>query len=407
MGWTIFLGVCVIVFCLMGWMRYQNFLTYIQAKHLNAKVLAQYTKGNKWVLKLITPEGQIIYTTSKEDLKDLTYKELSLYGKSMPCDFIQSLKSCFFVTYSFSLLPTSSTPLLDWVSSQHSDILLTRLYQSLFFATPLPKPWREWSSKLHISHLFAISGLHLGIFAWLLYILLGKPYKFFQARYFTYRNNVFDIGAIVMVILLVYAYILNFPPAYVRAFVMSAVGMLFVWGNIKVLSFHFLFLCVCVILAIFPQFIVNFGFWFSVSGVYFILLFFKYFNAEIKGVYKILLIALLLNSALFFQMLPISHYIFPTFYLYSLCAIILSLIFPLFFILSLFAHLLGIGGVFDEGLSWALDFSLPSKEIFTPFWVFYPYVFFCILALRYRSCYYATLGIGGAFYIFLVLKMLR
>lgn len=140
MGWTIFLGVCVIVFCLMGWMRYQNFLTYIQAKHLNAKVLAQYTKGNKWVLKLITPEGQIIYTTSKEDLKDLTYKELSLYGKSMPCDFIQSLKSCFFVTYSFSLLPTSSTPLLDWVSSQHSDILLTRLYQSLFFATPLPKP---------------------------------------------------------------------------------------------------------------------------------------------------------------------------------------------------------------------------------------------------------------------------
>lgn len=406
-GWVVFIGICLVVFSLMGWIRYQNFLTYLGSKNLNAKVLAQYIKGNKWVLKLMTTQGQIIYTTSKEDLKDLTFREVSLYGKSASCDFLQSLKSCFFITYSFSLLPTSPTPFLSWVASQHSDILLTRLYQSLFFASDLPFPWREWSSKLHISHLFAISGLHLGILAWMLYIVFGKPYSFLQARYFTYRNKTFDIGIVVVFSLFVYACILDFPPAYVRAFVMSALGLLFLWSHIKILSFSFLFLCICVILALFPQFTTNFGFWFSVSGVYFILLFFKYFHTQGKGIYKVLLIALALNSALFFQMLPISHCVFPTFSIYSLFAIGLSLVFPLFFILSLLAHFLGVGEIFDEGLKWGLNLSLPSEDFFTPWWVIYPYLLFCILALKYRWSYYATLGIGGVFYVFLVLKILR
>lgn len=406
-GWAVFIILCLSIFSLIGWNRYQNFLNYSNSKNLHAKVLAQYIKGNKWVLKLMTSQGQIIYTTSKEDLKDLTFKEVSLYGKSAPCDFLQSLKSCFFITYSFSLLPSTPTPFLSWVDSQHSEVLLTRLYQSLFFASDLPKPWREWSSKLHISHLFAISGLHLGILAWMLYIVFGKPYSFFQARYFTYRNKTFDVGILVVISLFVYACILDFPPAYVRAFAMSALGLLFLWSHIKILSFSFLFLCICVILALFPQFVLNFGFWFSCCGVYFILLFFKYFHTQSKGIYKVFLVAIALNSALFFQMLPISHCVFPTFSIYSLCAIGLSLVFPLFFIISLVAHFLGFGGIFDEGLIWGLNLSLPSKEIFTPLWIIYPYVIFCILALRYRWCYYVTLGIGGVFYIFLVLKMLR
>lgn len=293
--------ICSFLFCAMLGLRYLKYQTYLHSSNLEALVLAQYTKGEKWVLKLRTSEGQILYTTSKEHLKDLTYKKISLYGKSAPCDFLQSLKSCFFITYSFSLLPSTPPPLLTWIENQHSTPLMSKLFQSLFFATTLPKEWRDWSSKLHISHLFAISGLHLGILAWVLYFLLSKPYKFFQSRHFPYRNSAFDLGVIITLILLVYAWILDFPPAFVRAFVMSAVGLLFVWSHIKIVSFSFLLFCMLVILALFPQFLFNFGFWFSVCGVYFILLFFKYFSTQKQGIAKILYLALMLNTFLFFS----------------------------------------------------------------------------------------------------------
>lgn len=387
-------------------LRYLKYQTYLHSSNLEALVLAQYTKGEKWVLKLRTSEGQILYTTSKEHLKDLTYKKISLYGKSAPCDFLQSLKSCFFITYSFSLLPSTPPPLLTWIENQHSTPLMSKLFQSLFFATTLPKEWRDWSSKLHISHLFAISGLHLGILAWVLYFLLSKPYKFFQSRHFPYRNSAFDLGVIITLILLVYAWILDFPPAFVRAFVMSAVGLLFVWSHIKIVSFSFLLFCMLVILALFPQFLFNFGFWFSVCGVYFILLFFKYFSTQKQGIAKILYLALMLNTFLFFQMLPLSHLIFPIFSPFALCAIALSVIFPLFFIGALLAHLFGVGYVFDDALHWGLSLPMPWADFHTPFYFALPYVLLCILALKYRWSYYATLGFGGVFYAFLMIKML-
>lgn len=406
-GWIVFFGLCSILFCFMLALNFYRYQTYMHSTNLRAKVLAQYTKGEKLVLKLRTSEGQILYTTSKEDLKDLTHREILLYGKSAPCDFLSSLKSCFFITYSLSLLPRSPTPLLSWVDSQHNDLGIARVYESLFFATTLPKEWREWSSKLHISHLFAISGLHLGILAWVLYLLLEKPYTFFQSRYFTYRNKTFDIGAIVLLCLLAYVWILNFPPALIRAFVMSVVGLIFLWSHIRLLSFSFLLFCVMVILALFPQFMLNFGFWFSVCGVYFILLFFKYFHTQLHGFLKFIYIAVLLNTFLFFQMLPLSHWVFPLFCISSLYAIGLSILFPLFFILALFAHILGVGWIFDGILHQALLWELPAKNISTPLYFALPYLILCILALKYRWSYYATLGLGCVFYVFLVVKMLR
>ncbi|HIY44388.1 MAG TPA: ComEC/Rec2 family competence protein [Candidatus Helicobacter avistercoris] len=405
--WLVFGGVCLFLFGLMLLWRFYVFQTYIHSQNLTAKVLAQYIKGDKWVLKLRTIEGQILYTTSREDLRDLTYRDVSLYGKSASCDFLQSLKSCFFITYSLSLLPKTSTPFLSWVQSQHTNPLIAKMYQSLFFATYLPKEYRDLSSALHISHLFAISGLHLGIIACILYFLIGKPYGYFQARYFTYRNRYFDIGLIVILTLFVYAWILDFPPAFVRAFVMSAVGLVFVWSHIKLLSFAFLLLCVGVILGLFPQFLLNFGFWFSVCGVYFILLFFKYFYTQSKGIIKAVYTAFVLNVCLFFQMLPLSHCIFPSFSPYCILAIALSWIFPVFFILALLAHFLGVGWVFDGVLEWAMGLDMRVWSFYTPLPFALLFTLFSILALRYRWSYYLTLGLGGVFYVFLVVKMLR
>lgn len=395
---------CVLVVGLL-W-RYYTFSKIPNTPHeIRAKILAQYDKNNKIVLKLKTQSGQIYYTSSKEDLKDLSHREVRIYGKPLNCDFWQSLRSCYFISYTISLLPQTLSP-HQWVSAQHQNPLIGKLFESLFFASFLPKEWREIASALHISHLIAISGLHLGILVWVLFFVLGRPYRFFQQRFFPYRNRIFDLGFLSTLVLLGYMIFIECPPAFLRAYVMSVVSLVFIYSHLRLLSFSFLSVCVLCILALFPALVINIGFWFSVLGVFYIFLFFHYFPYKNQK-YQWIKTALGLNTALFFQMLPIVHYFFGSFSLYAVLAIPLSIVFPLWFIVMIVLHCLGLGGVGDGLLQWILQTKIQYREFYTPFWFFMLYLICSLVAIKSKKAYRLSLYIGVAFYVFLVAKMLR
>lgn len=401
----------LLLFCsgiILAW-KFYIFSEYMQKgkQSFQAKIINQYYKNDKWVLKLKNNNGLILYITSKEHLKDLQNRDLRVFGKPASCTFFQSLKSCFFIAFSFNLLPKDYRFFFyDFIDSQHQDKLLSQFYQTLFFATALPFKWRELASTLKISHLLAISGLHLGILLGVFYFFLSPLYRFFQSRFFTYRNALFDLSFLASLSLLAYLFLLDFPPSFLRAYMMSVVGLVFFYFHLSLLNFSFLLLCSCLILALFPQYIFSLGFWFSVSGVFYIFLFFKHFNFSFlqNRWLKAFLVLCLLNFVLFFNMLPLTHWFFPVFSFASFLSIPLSIVFAPFFILALTLHLCKMGGVFDDFLLKVLNLDIQTSQISTPsfFAIFYLLVSF--LSLKSRIAYVLCLGLGVVFSLFLVWK---
>lgn len=388
--------------------RFYVFSEYMQKgkQSLQARIINQYYKNDKWVLK-IKSNGLTLYATSKENLKNLQNREIKIFGKPAYCDFWQSLKGCFFIAFSFDLLPRDYRFLFyDFVDSQHQDKRLSQLYQTLFFATTLPFEWRKLASTLKISHLLAISGLHLGILLGVFYFLLSPFYRFFQARFFTYRNALFDLSLLASLMLLAYLFLLDFPPSFLRAYVMSVVGFIFFYFHLSLLNFSFLLFCSCLILILFPHYIFSLGFWFSVGGVFYIFLFFKYFHFSfLKNRWlKALLILCSLNVVLFFNMLPLTHWFFPSFSIASFYSIPLSIVFAPFFVLVLIFHFFKMGGVLDHLLLESLNLKFQTFEIFAPnsFVIFYLLISF--FSIRSRGAYCFCLGLGVAFSLFLVWK---
>lgn len=87
--------------------EYRNYKAFLSTKTLEAQVLLQYKKPDKnyFILKLKSLKGEVVYTTSRDDLKDLRGRFVSVYGKaSNDCSFDRYLQSCFFIGFSISLL---------------------------------------------------------------------------------------------------------------------------------------------------------------------------------------------------------------------------------------------------------------------------------------------------------------
>ena len=110
---------------------------------------------------------------------------------------------------------------LLYIENQHKSLRAKELYGALFFGLPLSKELREDIAKWGISHLVAISGFHFGIIGAVLFFLLKPIYSFFQDKFFPYRNRGADLAFLVLFLLGIYGYILNFSPSVLRAFVMS------------------------------------------------------------------------------------------------------------------------------------------------------------------------------------------
>ncbi|GAA9068168.1 ComEC/Rec2 family competence protein [Helicobacter pylori] len=388
----------------LEYLNYQKF-DFSKPTSLNAQILLQYpkTKDQKtyFVLKLQS-KGMIFYTTIKEPLKNLQYRYAQFFGKIKPCSFLESLKSCFFQTYSFSLMRKQDfkSHWRRFIDSAHSSALVGNLYRALFIGDSLNKDLRDRANALGINHLLAISGFHLGILSASVYFLFSLFYTPLQKRYFPYRNAFYDIGVLVWVFLLGYLLLLDFLPSFFRAFLMGLLGFLACFFGVRLLSFKLLILACCIAIALLPKLLFSVGFLLSVCGVWYIFLFLKHTQAFFKTssflVRSFQVISL--SALVFLNMLIIAHAFFPMFSPYQLFSIPLGLIFIVFFPLSLLLHAVGLGSLLDSILNMPL--MIPTISVFSPLWLLGVHLFLTILSVRFFKVYLSMNVLSAGFFLY-------
>lgn len=401
---VIFTLCCILIFFLSLWKIYGDYQSYLSDVNYEiiAQVKSQYTKvKNKreyFVLRVQDTEGYYFYITSFLDLKSLVNREIRIYGKMKQCSFFEFLRSCYFSTYNIALMPQEGfkAKLQDFIDRQHQDIRHSMLYRALFFADSLSKEYRDRVNALGIAHLVAISGFHLGILSSLLFLIFAPVYGFFHKRFFTYRNRIYDLGAIVLFFMFLYLILLDFQASFLRAFAMSVFGFLLFFGNMRIISFEMLFVVASCILAIFPRLIFNVGFVLSVSGVFYILLILRHF----PKMPWYLWIAVF-NSSIFFLMGIIVHFYFPYFSFYQYLSIVLSIVFVVFFPLMLFLHGILLGGIIDSFLDMFLSTQFRVIEFYTPWFLLVSYVLLSFFAIFSKKCFYILLACSICFYCYL------
>ncbi len=388
----------------LEYLNYQK-LDFSKPTSLNAQILLQYpkTKDQKtyFVLKLQS-NGMIFYTTIKEPLKNLQYRHAQFFGKIKSCSFLESLKSCFFQTYSFSLTRKHNfkSHARHFIDSVHSNALVGNLYRALFIGDSLNKDLRDRANALGINHLLAISGFHLGILSASVYFLFSLFYTPLQQRYFPYRNAFYDIGVLVWVFLLGYLLLLDFLPSFFRAFLMGLLGFLACFFGVRLLSFKLLVLACCIAIALLPKLLFSVGFLLSVCGVWYIFLFLKHTQIFFKNSSFLMrsFQAISLSALVFLNMLIIAHAFFPMFSPYQLFSIPLGLIFIVFFPLSLFLHAVGLGSLLDRILSMPL--TIPTISVPSPLWLLGMHLFLTILSARFFKVYLSMNVLSAGFFLY-------
>ncbi|WQX00713.1 ComEC/Rec2 family competence protein [Helicobacter pylori] len=400
----VFLSLLLAINLYLEYLNYQK-LDFSKPTSLNAQILLQYpkTKDQKtyFVLKLQS-KGMIFYTTIKEPLKNLQYRHAQFFGKIKSCSFLESLKSCFFQTYSFSLTRKHNfkSHLRHFIDNAHSNALVGNLYRALFIGDSLNKDLRDRANALGINHLLAISGFHLGILSTSVYFLFSLFYAPLQKRYFPYRNAFYDIGVLVWVFLLRYLLLLDFLPSFFRAFLMGLLGFLACFFGVRLLSFKLLILACCIAIALLPKLLFSVGFLLSVCGVWYIFLFLKHTQIFFKtsSFLRRSFQAISLSALVFLNMLIVVHAFFPMFSPYQLFSIPLGLIFIVFFPLSLFLHAVGLGSLLDNILSMPL--TIHTISVSSPLWLLGAHLFLTIVSARFFKVYLSMNVLSAGFFLY-------
>ncbi len=360
--------------------KYKQITTY--SLHVTtAKVLSDYQKkGKNYRILKLKSKDFTFYTTYKKPLHVKRNDELKVIFYTKNIDFYAYLKGFYSSSKSLHVIKKSEkNSLIGFVENQHENIKAKELYNALFFAIPITKDLREDITKWGIAHLVAISGFHLGILSGIFFFLLKPIYSLFQDKYFPYRNRNADLAILVFMILGSYTYFIDMTPSVVRAFIMSLVGFFLFSRNIKIISFATLFFTISIVLILFPHLIFSIAFWFSVMGVFYIFLFLYHFSTLSKTA-----IFILLHFWVYFLMLPVVHFVFDIFSFYQLFSPLISMLFILFYPLSLILHVIGVGEVLDGFLIWFFSLHVETYVIVTPLWFFLSFVFFSLIAIRFR-----------------------
>ncbi|NPA55950.1 MAG: ComEC/Rec2 family competence protein [Epsilonproteobacteria bacterium] len=342
------------------YVKYVSFVSHNQFIH--AKVINQYKKPNHWVLKLKNSDIEF-YTTTKDDLKDILNYQASMYVVTKYVSFWGYLTKFYAPTYKLGVFPPPTYK--TFIASQHKNKKLANMYNALYFGDSLYYQTRVELSTLGLSHLFALSGLHLAVISALLYLILTPIYNRFIPPY---RNRNIDLFVVILPVLLGYVYFVNFPPSLVRSFVMEVVIFAFAFALRDVFRVDILVWSVLIILALFPAFIYNIGFFLSVIGVFLIFSFFYF----IKPTFISSII--ILPIYLYISMFIVVHHFFGNFNVYQLLSPIFSMLFTIFYPISWVLHLVGMGGIFDDVILSYLQLGNQYENIHISSTVFYGYL---------------------------------
>ena len=200
-----------------------------------------------------------------------------------------------------------------------------------------------------------------------------------------------------MGILFYYLLLTDIVPSLLRAFVLFCLGLYLLRSNIKIISYITLFYTFLIVVALFPQYIFNIGFWFSIFAVFYIYLFIQYFKDGNK-----ILLYIFFNIWMFLIFNPIVHYFFAQTAFEQFYSIPITIFFTIFYPLEIVAHSFYISSYFDDYLKIFLENKINVYEVYTPLYFFILYILFSFLSIWSKKAFWVLniLMIGFNLYLF-------
>ncbi|MDK2041587.1 ComEC/Rec2 family competence protein [Aliarcobacter butzleri] len=383
-------------------LEYGKYLEFIDEEVFETKVevLNIYEKNDKDILKLKSSNFEFFTNMPKnEEIKRFDLLNILIVSRNI--DFIDYLKGFYTKTIYFDELQKEQTfkdKIIKNIENNHQDEKIIELFNALFLAVPVSKELRDVITAYGIAHVVALSGFHLVVLSFVIYWILYFPYKFFQDKYFPYRNRKLDILLINIAILFYYLILTDIVPSLLRAFVMFCLGIYLLRSNIKILSYMTLFYTFLIVIAFYPKYIFSIGFWFSIFAVFYIYLFIQYFKNYNKW-----LLFIFFNIWMFLIFNPIVHYYFPQTSYEQFYSIPITIFFNFFYPAEIFAHIFGFSDYFDEYLKIFIEYKIFVYEVFTPLYFYILYLFVSFLSIWSKKAFILLnlLMIGFNIYLFL------
>lgn len=384
-------------------LEYSKYLEFIDEEVFETKVevLNIYEKDDKDILKLKSSDFEFFTNMPKnEEIKRFDLLNILIVSRNI--DFIDYLKGFYTKTIYFDELQKEQTfkdKIIKNIENNHQDEKIIELFNALFLAVPVSKELRDVITAYGIAHVVALSGFHLVVLSFVIYWILYFPYKFFQDRYFPYRNRKLDILLITIAILFYYLILTDIVPSLLRAFVMFCLGIYLLRSNIKILSYMTLFYTFLIVIAFYPKYIFSIGFWFSIFAVFYIYLFIQYFKSYNKW-----LLFIFFNIWMFLIFNPIVHYYFPQTSYEQFYSIAITIFFNFFYPAEIFAHISGFSNYFDEYLKIFIEHKIFVYEVFTPLYFYILYLFVSFLSIWSKKAFIILniLMIGFNIYMYLL-----
>ena len=378
----VFCLACALVFALNLGLSYYKFCEFKSQNGviLQAKILQNYEKTNAKgkiyrVLKLKTQDFSF-YTTTRADFDTGANEQILIGAENKNVKFKEYLSGSFFMpSYGTIELRYADSgervrdKIYGFIAAQHESEKMTELFTALFLAAPVGKELRQDVNFYGVAHLIAISGYHLGLIFGFLYFIMRPIYRYFQARYFPYRNAKFDLSAAIFAILFCYLALIGFVPSFLRAFLMSLLALFLLARNVRIVSFELLFVVICTAVSLMPSLLFSIGFYFSCMGVFYIYLYLRHFGGRFSNLSN----AILLNFWVFSAMILPVLYFFPLVSAQQLAVLPITPLFSLFYPLSALLHAFGAGGALDEYLLEFLSWRAKGVNLSVPFWLFLLY----------------------------------
>jgi len=375
----------------------------------HAKVLHQYPKEGQYgtykLLKLHTQEGLTLYlSTRNQDFSNANLR-IQIFP-TQKIGFAEYLSGFFIKGYikevKYSNINVLKDVLTKSIKVQHTHPDIKEFYLAIYLATPLSREFRQKVATLGVSHLIALSGLHLSILSSVVFFILWLLYHPLQRHYFPYRNAFIDIGLVVLIALGVYTYFVGMPPSLVRSYAMLVLAWIALIVGFELLSFEFLLVVVLLLLALFPKLIVSLSLWFSIAGVFSIYLIDHYTRSIKSKMLKVLLFPI----GIYLLMLPLTHLFFDTTSPVQLGSPLLSLFFTFFYPISMALHLIGWGGAMDDVLIKLFELGSESSYTMLLGWeVFLPYLILAFVSIWSRLSFYVLVLISTLYALVLYIPL--
>jgi len=382
---------------------YQNFKEIKEENFYRGefKVLNHYHKYTKHhkkysVLKL-RHKNFTFYTTSWVDLPNLIENKISLIINTEKITFLDFMMGFYTFSFDLNILETKNlrTDLRNYISNLHQQKLVKELFSAIFLAIPPSMEVREKIVFLGIAHLIAISGFHLGLLSFILFLILKIPYQFFQNRFFPYRNKKVDLTTIILLLLFCYLIFTNSPPSLIRAFIMMIFLFYLHLRNYKILLFSTLFVIILLIISIFPKLFFSVAFWFSIAGIFYIYLFLHHF----KHLNKIL-IFILIHFWVYLLMIPLTHIIFIDFTFYQLFSPIISMLFIPFYPIEILLHITPFANILDPFIEKLFNISPIVYQLQTSYEFATLYIMVSLLSIKFKQSLYLLALILTLFFFY-------